>query len=160
MIHGTPCVHPSIIICSVEHPSSFAKLSQLEQALFESEVSVFGWPASEQMRMWATLSPTGSSVSLNWLKPSEQKYQHACVFAAAWGNILMPRLIRLTLTIPQGKSQHICNRQIITNLRCFFLSFLCVCFDVFYIFGRPSVVFFFFFWWLGWASFPCISSSS
>lgn len=71
------------------------------------------------MKMWATVPPVGSSVSLNWLEPSEQKYPHACVFAAAWGNVLMPQLIRLTLTIPQGKSLHICNGQIITSPQMF-----------------------------------------
>lgn len=70
--------------------------------------------------------PWGSSSSLDWLKPTEQKYPHACVFSAAWGNVIMLRLIRLTLTIPQGKSLHICNRQIITLPQMFISFFFCV----------------------------------
>lgn len=80
------------------------------------------------MRMWATRSPVGSSASLDWLKPSEQKYPHSCVFSAAWGNAIMPRLIRLTLTIPLGKSLHICNGQIIMLPQMFVSSlFVCAC---------------------------------
>lgn len=77
----------------------------------------------EQMWMWATLSPVGSSMSLDWLKPSEQKYPHAYVFCAARGNVIMPQLIRLTLTIPQGK--------IVAHLQC---TDNCVALDVCFFF--------------------------
>lgn len=76
----------------------------------------------------------------------------------------MPRLIRLTLTIPLGKSLHICNGQIIMLPQMFVSSLFvcaCVCFGA-CVFGRPSVVFFycFFFCRLGRAPFQRVSGSS
>lgn len=124
----------------------------------ESNCSCFVWIRSfsswssrlcEQMKMWATVPPVGSSVSLNWLEPSEQKYPHACVFAAAWGNVLMPQLIRLTLTI----SAHLQRTDnYVASDVCFF--FLSVCSGSFYVFGRPSA----FFYQHGWALFSMLRS--
>lgn len=124
---------------------------------------VFFFFICEQLRMWATLSPVGSSVSLDWLKPSEQKYPHACVFSAAWGNVIMPRLIRLTLTIPQGKSLHICNGQIITLPQMFVSSFF-VCVLVLALATSVEDHQWFLFVFLcvcrlGWAPFQCVSGS-
>lgn len=63
----------------------------------------------------------------------------------------MPQLIRLTLTIPQGKSLHICNGQIIT-LPQMFVSFFSL-FVLALFMSLEDHQRFFFFYQRGWALF-------
>ena len=93
------------------------------------------------MRMRATVPPSGPPRPLTDSKRGERKYPHARVFAGAWGNVLMPQLIRLTLTVPQGKSFHICNGQIIMLPQMFVSFFFCTFVpDSFHAFGRSSLL--------------------